>query len=144
MITGRVSARHTTAARKQQAVAKPVTEAERLARQGHIGAAIQLDGRAELAWRLERALFQRGCTVFARDSQAADVTSAFVQAGAIVILTGKAGEGLSITTAAGALETIYEEALPGEVSDALHAIEQILERTNVLLPSPAWGDKGGI
>ena len=144
MITGRVSAPQTGVGRRHHLAAKAVSDAERQARQGHIGAAIRLDGRGELAWRLERALFQRGCTVFAFESQPWDVTSAFVRAGVIVVLTGAPGDGLSVVTAAGPIDTIYEEALPLDISDALHAINQVLERSNVFLSTPAWGDSGGI
>ncbi|MBV9081809.1 MAG: sulfate adenylyltransferase subunit CysN [Acidobacteriaceae bacterium] len=140
LISGKASApdRHL-----HRASATPVTHAERVVRHPHIGAVIQLGGRADLAWRLERLLFDRNCNVFAFETQEAKITKALVEVGAIVILTGSAEQGFSISTAEEDLHTGIEQ-LPTANTEALHAIESALERLRVLLPAPGWGDSGGI
>jgi hypothetical protein len=122
----------------------PVTFGERLSRQGHIGAVIQLGGRADLAWRLERALFERGCTVFAFDSESEEIANTLVRLGAIVILTGPPEQVFSIATAAGVVDSGALAALPDLSIEALQSIEGLLELTQILLPPPAWSDSGGI
>jgi hypothetical protein len=124
--------------------ATPVSFGERLARQGHIGAVIHLGGRAELAWRLERVLFERGCTVFAFDSESEEISNTLLRLGAIVLLTGPADQVFSIATSAGAIDSGEEATLPDSTAEALHAIERLLERTQILLPAPGWSDSGGI
>jgi sulfate adenylyltransferase subunit 1 len=122
----------------------PVTFGERLSRQGHIGAVIQLGGRADLAWRLERALFERGCTVLAFDSESEEIANTLVRLGAIVILTGPPEQVFSIATAAGVVDSGTLAALPDSSIEALQSIEGLLELTQILLPPPAWSDSGGI
>jgi sulfate adenylyltransferase subunit 1 len=142
MISGRVATPGGGAHGKAEAT--PVSFGERLARQGHIGALIHLGGRAELAWRLERVLFERGCTVFAFDSESEEISNTLVRLGAIVLLTGSAERVFSVATAAGAIDSGAEAALPETNTEALHAIERLLERTQILLPAPGWSDSGGI
>ena len=141
MITGRASL--PAVRRGETKRVTPVTVGERIARQAHVGAVIQLDGRPEVAWQLERALFERGCTVFAFDAQPDDVSDTLVRLGALVILTGTPEAGFSVSTPAGGVET---EPLPATTAEAVHDIERLLERTQILLPAPgwSWSDSGGI
>jgi len=143
MISGRVASKG-GAAHAEKTEATPVSFGERLAHQGHIGAVLHLGGRAELAWRLERMLFERGCTVFAFDSESAEISTTLLRLGSIVILTGASGQGFSIETAAGPIDSTVGTALPDSNSEALHVVERLLERAQILLPAPGWSDSGGI
>ena len=60
MITGTAVPKHK---RPKEPGSEPVTPMERAARRGHSGAVIRLGAGARVAWRLERALFDRGCFV---------------------------------------------------------------------------------
>ena len=53
-----------------------VTPAERMARYGHAPAVVPLGRRAQLAWLLERKLFDRGCAVALANDPPANVDSA--------------------------------------------------------------------
>ena len=140
LITGKASR---DSGRQQEKAASPVSFGERVTRQGHVGAAIELGGRRELAWRLERALFDRGCYVFAFEKQSDEVTDALVRLGAIVIVPGLAERGFSIATAVGKTDT-SAETLSLANEEALQSLERLLERMQILLPAPGWSDSGGI
>lgn len=113
---------------------EPVTEAERRVRYGHVGASIELGGRAELAWRLERLLFERGCNVY-RDPAGSDpVTLALYRLGAIVIVTGTPERGSFIDSQAGRSGIEAQSAL---------GIEFQLERLHIFIEASGGTDNGG-
>jgi sulfate adenylyltransferase large subunit len=144
LITGRASAPDQLGhPRTQKTTLTPVTLGERTVRQRHTGAAIELAGRTDLAWRLERALFDRGCTVFSLDQPSAELSDALLRMGAIVIHAGNPDTDFSIKTSDAQVDT-KSNALPESDTEALHAIERLLERVQILLPSPGWSDSGGI
>ena len=140
LITGKASR---GGERQQEKAAVPVSFGERVTRQGHVGAVIELGGRRELAWRLERVLFDRGCQVFAFEKQPDAVTDALVRLGAVVILPGVPERGFSIATAVGKTDT-SAETLSLVNEEALQSLERLLERMQILLPAPGWSDSGGI
>ncbi len=141
LITGKAS--RGGGERQQEKAAVPVSFGERVTRQGHVGAVIELGGRRELAWRLERVLFDRGCQVFAFEKQPDAVTDALVRLGAVVILPGVPERGFSIATAVGKTDT-SAETLSIVNEEALQSLERLLERMQILLPAPGWSDSGGI
>jgi sulfate adenylyltransferase large subunit len=120
-----------------------VTLAERMVRQRHTGAVIQLGGRASLALRLERRLFDLGCTVFALEAPPEQVSQALVSVGAIVILADGPEAQFAIRTANGHVD-VGTNPLPDPDTDALRAIEQLLERKEILRLNPDWRDASGI
>jgi sulfate adenylyltransferase subunit 1 len=63
-----------------------VTPVERLARYGHAGETVSLGNRQELAWLLERRLFNRGCAVAVVDNGSAETLAALEDAGLLVFL----------------------------------------------------------
>jgi len=121
----------------------PVTLKDRIARQRHAGAIIRLAGRLELAKRLERQLFDRGCTVFAFEEQTAEVLRVLLDVGAIVLLTGATAERFSIETVTGSIDP-PSDVLANNDEQALTAIEQFLESQRILFGSLAESDGGGI
>ena len=140
LITGAVKDGHGI---KQVPAPSPVTLADRIGRQHHTGAILHLGGRSELGWRLERHLFDRGCTVFAFEAQSEEITRALLDAGALVLLIGSGQRGLSIETATGEVD-VSTVALPSSEAEAVHAIEQLLDRLQILAPGSDWADSGGI
>jgi sulfate adenylyltransferase large subunit len=120
----------------------PVTSGERAVRQGHIGAIVRLGGRAEVAWRLERLLFDRGCNVFALRENAEAGLPALLSAGALVLVSDPGVDDFSIATTAG-VTSITDPLPPGDL-EAAQAVEGLLERRQILLPSGNWSDSGGI
>ncbi len=142
MITGRVVDSVPVRAQQKIQTTTPVSLAERVTRQGHRGAAIHLGHRSELAWRLERLLFDRGCVVFTVSTQAEQVIDSFLGFGALVIITGS-GQEFSIVTTDGAIDAA-SDGLPESNTEALYAVERLLERAHIVPPSPGWSDSGGI
>jgi hypothetical protein len=63
-----------------------VTPAERIARYRHGGETISLGDRKELAWLLERKLFDRGCAVTVLDKAADQTLAALEDAGLLILL----------------------------------------------------------
>jgi sulfate adenylyltransferase large subunit len=112
----------------------PVTEAERRTRQGHAGAWIELGGREELAWRLERLLFDRGCTVYRNPGHSEEITRAFYRFGALVVVAGSAERGSFIETAEG--RTRIE-------ANSASGIEHELEKLQVFTQMSGWSGSGG-
>lgn len=142
MIIGRASQPELRGTNRQLPEAKPVTFGERIARQGHIGAVITLNGDAELAWRLERHLFSRNATVFVLQSN--PHADELMRLGSLVLLPGEPGSDISIRIAAGPVELAAEGAIPASAKDAAHWLEGVLERKQILLPASAWSESGGI
>ncbi len=128
---------------KQASAPGPVTLSDRIARQHHRGAILHLGGRAELAWRLERHLFDRGCTVFAFEGQSEEVTRAMLATGALVLVIGNRQPGFSMEAATGEVD-VSAVALPVDDTEAVYAIEQLLDQVQILSPASDFADSGGI
>jgi sulfate adenylyltransferase large subunit len=128
---------------RQTRSALPVTLKDRIARQRHAGAIIRLGGRLELAKRLERQLFDRGCTVFTFEEQSPEVLRVLLNVGAIVLLTGTPAQRFSIETVTGSIDP-PSDVLDNNDEQALAAIEQFLESQRILFGSLAESDGGGI
>jgi len=128
---------------RQMSAPEPVTLADRIARQHHTGAIVHLGGRLQLALRLERHLFDRGCTVFAFESQTEEVTRALLGAGVLVLLAGEPRLGFSIETTSGE-QDVRDTELPSSDTEAIYAVEELLNRLQLLSPGSDWTDSGGI
>ncbi len=63
-----------------------VTPVERIARYGHGGDTVSLGARVELAWLVERKLFDRGCAVAVVEHASSQMLEALEQAGLLVLL----------------------------------------------------------
>jgi len=63
-----------------------VTPVERIARYGHGGDTVSLGSRVELAWLVERKLFDRGCAVAVIEHASSQMLEALEQAGLLVLL----------------------------------------------------------
>jgi sulfate adenylyltransferase large subunit len=63
-----------------------VTPVERIVRYGHGGETVSLGARIELAWLLERKLFDRGCAVTIVEHASVQTLEALEQAGILVLL----------------------------------------------------------
>ncbi|HUA19572.1 MAG TPA: sulfate adenylyltransferase subunit CysN [Bryobacteraceae bacterium] len=63
-----------------------VTPVERIARYGHGGDTVSLGARVELAWLIERKLFDRGCAVAVVEHASSQMLEALEQAGLLVLL----------------------------------------------------------
>jgi sulfate adenylyltransferase subunit 1 len=92
-----------------------VTPAERMARYGHSAAVVSLGPRTQLAWLLERKLFDRGCAVMIADDAVPDISDS----GLLVLLVS-------------AKEPDWP--LPEDDSQAANQIIATLEDAGVLLP----------
>jgi sulfate adenylyltransferase large subunit len=126
-----VAAGMITAIRDRRDVALPVSLQERIARQGHNRAIIQLGGRVELARKLERKLFDRGCTVFLFDHAPAEVLQSLLKTGALILLTGSVTDGVSIN-AMGSSVDLAERGEDGSDEEILEIIERKLEENCIL------------
>jgi sulfate adenylyltransferase subunit 1 len=145
MITGAVAPiNKASGAAKTQQPAGPVTAGERIARRGHIGASIRFGGRAGVAWRLERSLFDRGCAVVALDEvdeqKYQEVTRVLVQAGILVLSVGVAEQGFSVETGEGKTDNRVQ-SLPTSDTEAVDAVERLLERLQIIVQTPS--ESGG-
>jgi sulfate adenylyltransferase subunit 1 len=143
LITGEGSASRRSGGSSTGPRISPVTFGERVVRQGHVGAIIRLGGRSELAWRLERLLFDRGCNVFALENQSDASLESLLRLGTLVLLTGTPDGRISVTTA-DAQTDAPTDSLPAGDLEAAQAVESMLERIQVLLPTGNWSDSGGI
>jgi sulfate adenylyltransferase large subunit len=76
--------------------AERVTPAERYARSGHLPAVVWLTARADLAWLLERRLFDRGCAVQAllddAESHALPAIARILHAAGLIVICSVASE----------------------------------------------------
>ena len=122
---------------------KPVSPGERVARWHHTGVLIRLGGRVELAWRLERLLFEKGCAAFAVEQVDEATAPMLLQAGLLVITTGSLAQGFSIETVDGKADS-SASSLPPDDQDAVEAIERVLERLQIVLAGPNFSESGGI
>jgi hypothetical protein len=136
MITGTAAPKQ---GRTKERGAEPVTPMERVARRGHTGAVIRLGGRAEIAWRLERVLFDRGCFVVSLEES--QVSYTLLEAGLLILIEGDEAQGFAIEGVDG--KTGSGE-LPLDDLEAVHAVERLLEQLRILLPATSWDYAGGI
>jgi hypothetical protein len=93
-----------------------VTPAERMARYGHSSATVSLGQRTQLAWLLERRLFDRGCAVMLSDETSGDVSDSGLL---VLLVSGKAPDW----------------DLPEDDAAAADQIIATLEDAGVLLPA---------
>jgi hypothetical protein len=111
-----------------------VTPVERIARYRHSGATVSLGLRTQLAWLLERKLFDRGCavTIVERAAGASidnTLLEAFQKAGLLVLLVS---------------DRAPDWELPPDNAQAAQWIEAMLEETGVLLPEESLTGGEGI
>ena len=106
-----------------------VTPAERIGRYRHSGTVVAVGARTELAWTLERKLFDRGCAVTVADHAADETIDALEKAGLLVLLVSDGAPDLELSE-----------------DDAAAADQMItrLEETGVLLPEEALTGGEGI
>jgi sulfate adenylyltransferase subunit 1 len=95
-----------------------VTPVERIARYRHGGATVPLSDRKELAWLLERRLFDRGCAVTVIEHASTETLAALEQAGLLVLLVSGRASTLN---------------LPKEDSEAADLVIASLEGSEILL-----------
>jgi sulfate adenylyltransferase subunit 1 len=111
-----------------------VTPVERIARYRHSGATVSLGSRTQLAWLLERKLFDRGCAVTILERTAATsiddaLLAALQKAGLLVLLVS---------------DRAPDWELPQDNAQAAQRIEAMLEETGVLLPEESLTGGEGI
>jgi sulfate adenylyltransferase subunit 1 len=100
----------------------PVTATERLERYGHIGAAVNLQRRLEVAYRLERILFNQGAAVVVLKDTTSQVVSTFANSGFIALNVGAADfEGM-----------LHPGLLPEDDDEAALTVYDLLLRIRVL------------
>ena len=95
---------------------------ERLARYGHIGAAVNLQGRQEVAYRLERRLFDQGSAVVVMRDANPQAVESLVNSGFLVL-------GLGILDVEAVL---HPGALPENDVIAARAVYDLLVRSRVI------------
>ena len=119
-----------------------VTPAERYVRAGHRPFAIWLEGGEELAFALERKLFDRDCLVHVLEGEAsADVVAAFTDAGMISICRAapddtSAAESIERAVGSDRFVTVNAATLPGDPETAADEICQSLEQQGHIRPQP--------
>ncbi|MFN7919788.1 MAG: sulfate adenylyltransferase subunit CysN [Bryobacteraceae bacterium] len=112
-----------------------VTVNERYARNGHLAVSIWLTARADLAWLLERRLFERGCQVQALADDAENellpaLAKLLNSAGLIAICSAETHPEPSADT------IVFQPGeLPVRDADALEYVMKELDRRGVFLPS---------
>jgi hypothetical protein len=116
---------------------------ERVARYGHIGAAIHLGNRKSLAAKLERRLFDHGSTVVLLNEWRDEWTAIFKNAAILVLIAGGNEDKFEIRTAAGVLEN-SRVPLPEDDEEALDSIYHTLEVKQILFPNQSWTESAGI
>jgi hypothetical protein len=122
----------------------PVTQGERAARWKHRGALIHLGNRKQLAYALERHLFDHGSAVVVLDQWNDTLTSALRNAGILVLVTADTGAAnFQIVTSDGEIE-LKAESLPKTDEEAAAAIFRLLERTQILFTADLWSESDGI
>ena len=106
-----------------------VTPVERIARYRHGGEIISLGSRTELAWLLERKLFDRGCAVTVAQRTSQETLDALERAGLLVLLlSGQAPDW----------------DLPEDDDRAVSFVVSMLEESGVLLPAESLTGGEGI
>ena len=97
-----------------------VTAAERIARHRHLPAIIRLGRRRQLAWLLERRLFDRGCSVVVLEQEDQDAARALEDAGMLVLI---------------ASDHPSDRHLPAGDDLAASELIRTLEQSGILLPN---------
>jgi hypothetical protein len=100
-----------------------VTAAERIARYRHAGAMVALGNREQLAWLLERRLFDRGCAVIITSNTGLDASGTGL---VVLLLDGEATD------------------FPGDDAQAADEVIRTLEESGVLLPNESLTEGEGI
>jgi sulfate adenylyltransferase large subunit len=100
-----------------------VTAAERIARYRHAGAVVALGRREQLAWLLERKLFDRGCAVIIANNTDVDSDATGLL---VLLLSNEAPD------------------LPADDAQAANEIIRKLEESGVLLPDESLTEGEGI
>jgi sulfate adenylyltransferase large subunit len=99
-----------------------VTPTERFLRYGHFGAAVDLQHRLEVAYRLERILFNQGAAVIVLNDPNPQAVTSLVNSGFLVL-------GLGTTDFEG---TIHPGSLPEDDEEAALALYDLLVRAGVV------------
>jgi sulfate adenylyltransferase large subunit len=107
--------------------AAAVTFGERHSRHGHVGAIIRLSGRPELATRLERYLFDRGCLVLCLESPSAETQNDLMKIGAIVIVANCDSSEIVIDSSSHAIAARAEDVDRSD-EQMFDAIQKILQK----------------
>jgi hypothetical protein len=126
-----VAAGMITAIRDRSDVALPVSLEERIARQGHSGAIIELGGRIELAKTLERRLFDRGCNVCLFDNLPTETLHLLAGTGALILVFGSTTRGVLVLAQRDSVEAT-EQIPDGSDEDMRERIEQFLIRNSIV------------
>jgi sulfate adenylyltransferase subunit 1 len=121
----------------------PVTVSERIARYGHIGAAIHLGNRASLLPKLERKLFDHGSTVVVLNEWRDEWAAMFKNAAILVLVAAGDEDKFEIYTAAGIVEN-SRLPLPKDDDEAVDSIYHTLETKQILFPTQSWTESAGI
>jgi bifunctional enzyme CysN/CysC/sulfate adenylyltransferase subunit 1 len=106
-----------------------VTPVERIARYRHSGETVSLGARPELAWLLERKLFDRGCAVTVVEGASEETLNALEGAGLLMLLVSSSAP---------------DWDLPEEDDAAASFVVSTLEETGVLLPAESLTGGEGI
>jgi len=101
---------------------KHVTAAERFLRYGHFGAAVDLQDRLEVAYRLERILFEQGAAVIVVSGTNPQAVASLVKSGFLVLGSGSMDFE----------EKVYPGPLPADDEDAAQAVYDLLLRAGVV------------
>jgi sulfate adenylyltransferase subunit 1 len=126
----------------------PVTDGERVARSGHLGAIIHLGNRKNVAFLLERRLFDHGSTVAVFEEWNTGWASGLLNADILSLVVSIAGAqneqvDFKILTNSGEV-SLGADILPTDDSEAAEAIFRLLERTQILLPTQSFAESAGI
>jgi sulfate adenylyltransferase large subunit len=106
-----------------------VTPVERIARYRHGGELVSLGSRTELAWLLERKLFDRGCAVTVARHASEETLEALDRAGLLVLLLSSKAPDWN---------------LPEDDDEAVNFVVTALEESGVLLPEESLTGGEGI
>lgn len=101
----------------------PVSAEDRLHRYGHIGAAVDLGNRLEVAHRLERILFDQGAAVVAMQETNAQAVALLVKSGFLIL-------GAGIPDVEGVL---HPGVLPEDDGLAAQAVYDLLVRSGIVI-----------
>ncbi|MBM3728663.1 MAG: sulfate adenylyltransferase subunit CysN [Acidobacteria bacterium] len=118
----------------------PVTQAERFVRNGHVPATVVVQGKPDLAMRLERALFELGALVFVRAEPSGDLLAA----GALVILCPRQAGAFCVDVPGVKSVEIDPAVLPADPDEAVEAMIARLEHDGVLLKHVSFEPGEGI
>jgi sulfate adenylyltransferase large subunit len=101
---------------------KHVTPTDRFLRYGHLGAVVNLQNRLEVAYRLERILFDHGATVIVLNDPDLRAVISLVKSGLLVLGLG----------AVDSEEALHPGSLPADDEEAALAVYDLLVRAGVV------------